>query len=432
MRKILLLSVSISILLFVFLLFSCQTTEPRTIKTSIVKPKGRSEKSPEVSIEKERPRFKGGRIPINREIPLTSMVAIERVLSSLSLEQKVGQLFISWIPGSFVTKRAEKLIREGYIGGVILNKVNIKSRDQIKAFVFRLQQIAQENKPPIKLFVSADQEGGRVARFRFKEFTKFPAAYYWGEHNDPYFVEAVAYITGKELLSIGCNMDFAPVLDLYGRPDSTVIGDRSMGNNRDAVALYGRYYIFGAHEAGLIPVIKHFPGHGISSIDSHKKLPVVNIGEEELFARDVIPFKRAIDSGAEVVMTAHILYKKIDPDNPVTLSQKIIRGILREKLKFNGVVVSDAIEMGALTENNNIEEILLKALVAGVDIILVNSKYDVLELEHTVVRFCKEGKIDEKVIDESVKRILMLKFKYGLISPSVVEENSEEEGKNEN
>ncbi len=415
-------------LLFLFLLAACQTTQPTKIlveekpRSKVVKKTPSSPKVPaEVSIEKEKPRLERGRIPINREIPLISKDVIDRYLKQLSLRQKVGQLFISWIPGDFVTDRAIELIKRGKIGGIILNKVNIKSRDQIKAFTARLQQIAEENDPPIKLFISADQEGGRVARFRFKEFTKFPAAYYWGEHDDPYFVEAVAYVTGKELLSIGCNMDFAPVLDLYGRPDSTVIGDRSMGDNVKKVSLFGTYYLFGAHEAGIIPVIKHFPGHGVTTIDSHKKLPIVNITERELMEREIIPFKRAIEGGADAVMTAHILYKRIDPVNPVTMSKKIVEGILRKKLKFRGVVISDAIEMGALTENHSMKDILLNTINAGVDVILVNSRYDVLKLEDMVIRFCKEGKIKEETIDESVKRIVVLKHKYGLVKLSITQ-----------
>ncbi len=417
-------------LLFLFLLAACQTTQPTKItKTEEEKVPSKSIKKPspvkkpaEVSIEKERPKPQRGRIPIRREIPLVSKDVIDKYIKGLTLKEKVGQLFISWIPGDFITNRAVKIIKEGRVGGIILNRMNIKSRDQVRAFITRLQQVAEENIPPIKLFISADQEGGRVARFRFREFTKFPAAYYWGEHDDPYFVEAVAYITGKELLSIGCNMDFAPVLDLYRYPDSTVIGDRSMGADVKKVSMLGRYYIFGAHEAGIIPVIKHFPGHGVTTIDSHKRLPVVDVTEKELMSREVIPFEAAIEGGADVVMTAHILYRKIDPDNPVTMSKKIVDGILRKRLGFQGVVISDAIEMGALTKNHTMEDILLKTINAGVDIILVNSRYDVLKLEDMVIRFYREGKIKEETIDESVKRIIMLKLKYGLVDLTLAEQ----------
>ncbi len=370
---------------------------------------------PEVSIEKEKPQGMKGKFPVKREIPRITNVMIESYLKRMSIRQKIGQLFITWVKGRFVNGDIERLIKEGYIGGVILNRHNIESRDQLSAFISRMQQLARSNDPPIELFVGVDQEGGRVERIKFPEFTRFPAAHYWGEYGDPYFVEAVGYITGKELSSIGCNMNFAPVLDLYGRADDSIIGDRSMGDNIENVSRFGVFYIFGATEAGIIPVIKHFPGHGVSRIDSHKKLPVVDISEETLFSRDIIPFKTAIQYGAEALMTAHILYRKIDPDNPVTMSKKILKGILREKLGFKGVVISDAIDMGALTGNNSIDDILKKTILAGVDIILVNSKYDVLDLEKRVLAMYREGKISLDLIDESVRRIIALKLRHSLI-----------------
>ncbi|NOY10323.1 MAG: beta-N-acetylhexosaminidase [Spirochaetes bacterium] len=405
----------IGLLLAVFLI-SCRTTPVQILQGS--KPEKNIKKSaekPELSIEKESPSILKGKIPLKQEPSPVSEDVVEKYLDSMTIKQKIGQRFMSWIPGTGLTEQAVKLIRKGYIGGVILNSQNIKNRSQVKNLNGKLQKTAALNKPPLKLLIGADQEGGRVIRFKFKQFTRFPAAFYWGEHNDPYFIEAAAYITGKEISEIGCNINFAPVLDLYGRPDNTVIGDRSMGDNVSRVGEYGLFYLKGAGEAGIISVIKHFPGHGITSVDSHEHLPVVNITESDLMKRDILPFKTAIDNGADALMTAHILYKNIDSEYPVTCSKKIITGILRDKLKFKGVVISDAIDMGALTENFSMKEILNKSINAGVDIILVNSKYDTLKLESIVMDLYKQGEISIKTINEGVKRIIRLKLKYGLL-----------------
>lgn len=404
-------------LLLAAVLISCRTTPVQiTAKgEKYNKTVKKAKEKPEISIVKESPSILKRKIPIKQEPGPATEDAVEHTLEKLTLKQKIGQKFISWIPGKAINKNTIELLKKGFIGGIILNSENIKNREQVRKLTSALQKTAQENNPPIELLIGADQEGGRVARFRFHEFTKFPAAYYWGEHDDPYFIEAAAYITGKEISSIGCNTDFAPVLDLYGKPDSTVIGDRSMGNSVSRVSEYGLFYLKGAAEAGIIPVVKHFPGHGITSVDSHLHLPVVDLTEKELMARDILPFKAAIDNGVNALMTAHILYKKIDPEYPVTCSKKILAGILREKLGFKGVIISDAIDMGALTENYTLREVLKTSINAGLDIILVNSKYDTMKLEEMVLDIYNRGEINLNTIDESVKRIIRLKLKYGLI-----------------
>ncbi|MCD6123364.1 MAG: beta-N-acetylhexosaminidase [Spirochaetales bacterium] len=404
-------------LLLAAVLISCSTTPvPSTAEAEKHKKTvATSREKPEISIVKESPSILKGKIPIKQEPSPVSEDTVTRILEKLTLKQKIGQKFISWIPGTDINKKTTELLKKGFIGGVILNSQNIKNREQVKRLTIELQKTALTNNPSIELLIGADQEGGRVARFRFNQFTKFPAAYYWGVHNDPYFIEAAAYITGKEMSGLGCNINFAPVLDLYGKPNSSVIGDRSMGNNAGRVSDYGLFYLKGAKEAGIIPVIKHFPGHGITQVDSHLHLPVVDISEEELFSKDILPFKAAIENGADALMTAHILYKKIDPEYPVTCSKKIITGILREKLEFKGVIISDAIDMGALTENYTMDEIIKTSINAGVDIILVNSRYDTLKLEEKALNMFKKKEIKLSTINESVKRIIRLKLKYALI-----------------
>jgi len=215
-------------------------------------------------------------------------------------------------------------------------------------------------------------------------------------------------------------MNFAPVLDLYGHPDKTIIGDRSMGKDPFTIGTFGISYMKGAKRAGVIPVVKHFPGHGSSTVDSHHSLPVVEKDESTLRDQDFKPFQMAIESGADAVMTAHVLFNQIDPEYPVTLSSRILRGILREQFGFQGIVISDGMSMGALSNNFEITETLKLMFKAGVDLILVHHKYNLADLKRTVYELYEHGEITQREINEGVERILKIKLKYGLISKDTV------------
>ena len=210
-------------------------------------------------------------------------------------------------------------------------------------------------------------------------------------------------------------MNLAPVLDLYGRADSTIIGDRSLGIDPQTVAELGIAYLQGARQAEIIPVIKHFPGHGSSTVDSHGDLPVVDIPEQQLLERDFLPFRRAVEAGAEALMTAHVLYPRIDPEYPATLSSRILRDLLRERFGFQGVIISDGMAMGALAENFTVSDTLKLMIEAGLDLILVHSRYDLVELKVQMLSLYYRGEITEAQIDEGVERILRLKLRYGLL-----------------
>ncbi|MQY76259.1 MAG: hypothetical protein GH155_01350, partial [Spirochaeta sp.] len=283
---------------------------------------------------------------------------LDQYISRLSLRQKIGQKFITWIPGTVISAEAERLISEGYIGGVILYDYNIADSLQLKTLTAALQDYARRNKPAMDLWIGIDQEGGRVRRIQFKNSTSFSAPHFWAKYEDPRYIEAAAYILNREILELGCNLNFAPVLDLYGNDDRTIIGDRSLGSDSSIVGQLGTSYLKGAKDAGIIPVAKHFPGHGLTMVDSHFELPVVAATEEYLINNDLVPFKMAIESGVDMIMTAHVLYKEIDPVYPATLSRAILTGLLRERMGFEGVIISDQISMGALTNNFSIREII--------------------------------------------------------------------------
>jgi beta-N-acetylhexosaminidase len=340
---------------------------------------------------------------------------VDRILQQLTLRQKIGQRFITGFSGSVMSGSAKKLIEQGCVAGFMLTRNNVRNRVQVKALVQELQTTARSCDPGLGLFIAVDQEGGRVARLDMDTLTRFPAPYYWGEYEDPHYVEAAAYIISREALSLGCNINLAPVLDLYDKPDDSIVGDRSMGTNPVQVGERGVYYLFGARAAGIAVVAKHFPGHGRTTVDSHHSLPVVDVDEKTLLNQDLLPFQMAIRHGVDAVMTAHILYPQIDPEFPVTLSAIFLRGLLRERLGFEGVIISDDIEMGALTSCFSPEEIVEHGINAGVDILLGYGSFDVLKLIDEVHTMVEAGKIDPGLIDEGARRVLRLKWKIGLL-----------------
>jgi beta-N-acetylhexosaminidase len=340
---------------------------------------------------------------------------VEELLASLTLEQKIGQRFIITVRGTRLSRAEAALIGDGLAGGIILNSGNIAGREQVQALTGAIEAAGREGAGGVP-FIGIDQEGGRVSRLEIRNITRFPAPFHWREAGDPFFVEAAAYVISREIAVLGFNMNFAPVLDLYGRADDSVIGDRAMGDEPWQVGRLGAYYLRGAGQAGIIPVAKHFPGHGRTTVNSHFRLPVLEVTEDILLTHDLLPFRIAIEQGAEALMTAHILYPLIDPDYPVTLSARFIRGLLRGRLGYEGVVISDDITMGALRANFTLTEILRQAIRAGVDLILVQGPADLPGLIAAVLELHERGEISLEEIEEAVRRILRLKLKYGLIS----------------
>jgi beta-N-acetylhexosaminidase len=402
---------------------SCKTTPPETSRTA-TPPSGTKNarpsdlpkwEPPETSLEQRKPQKKITEVK-RTDLPAVQEDLVMTLLAKLSLQQQIGQRFLTWMPGTTAGKKAREIVLDNFVAGVILTTQNVSDRVQVKELTTALQKIAQEGKPAISLFIGVDQEGGRIARFRFKQTVVFPAAFYVAEHNDDDFVESAAYITGRELADLGCNMNFAPVLDVYGIPDDTIIGDRSMGWKSERVGQLGKAYLSGAARAGIIPVIKHFPGHGITTVDSHLELPLVDGGRDVAFERHLMPFRMAIAGGAEVLMTAHILYTGIDRENPVPLSSSVIQGVLRNELGFDGVVISDAIDVRALTRKFSASEIVRRAFKAGVDLLLVTDVFSVTDLKAEVLKLLSSGQLTKDDIAHGVLRVLRLKLRYGLAS----------------
>jgi beta-N-acetylhexosaminidase len=207
---------------------------------------------------------------------------------------------------------------------------------------------------------------------------------------------------------------------VYGTPDDTIIGDRSYSGDPAEVARIVGPYLQGAGKAGIISVAKHFPGHGISTVDSHASLPVVRATLEDIRKRDIVPFEAAIEEGVQVIMTAHILYEAIDPYYPVTLSRVFLVDLLRNELRFDGVVMSDGMEMGALRDNYDLTETLIRLFKFDVDLILLFTSYDIVNLVDQVEDLIRLGEITEEDVDRGVRRVLRLKLENGLADPEAL------------
>lgn len=330
----------------------------------------------------------------------------------MTLEEKVGQLILAGVDGTTLDANAKKMIAQDRVGGIILYSNNVSD---LKGLVSLVSAIKKANAPnPAPIFVSADQEGGRVNRLP-KEYAKFPANGVVGQSGKPEAAGEMGSLIGQAMLSAGFNMDFAPVLDVNSNPDNPVIGDRSFGSTPELVKKLGIAELEGIRGEGVIPVVKHFPGHGDTAVDSHHDLPVIDKTADQLEKLELVPFEAAVQDGAEAVMVAHILFPKIDPDKPGSLSGKIIGDLLRGKLGYQGVVITDDLGMGAITKHYPLPEASVDAIKAGADILLVGHGYD---NEHAayeaVLKSVKDGTLSEERIDESVYRILKLKSDYDL------------------
>ena len=333
-------------------------------------------------------------------------------IGKMSLDEKIGQMIVVGLEGYDLNDNTRSLIQKSKVGGFILFANNVQNTNQLLNLLNSLKGENLKNKVP--LFLSVDEEGGRVTRMP-KEFKKIPTNKTIGKINDETLSNQIGSTIAYEIGSFGFNMDFAPVLDVNSNPNNPVIGDRSFGSNTNVVSHLGIQTMKGIQSGNIIPVVKHFPGHGDTSVDSHLGLPSVNNTLTRLRQFELIPFAEAIKNNAEVVMIAHILLAKIDSKNPSSMSKIIITDILRKDLNFNGVVITDDMTMGAIVKNYNISEAAVKSVQAGTDIVLVCHGYD---NEASVINALKnavaKGEISKERIDQSVYRILILKKKYKL------------------
>lgn len=326
-------------------------------------------------------------------------------LKKMTLDEKIGQMILSGFNGTYFNKELNTLINDFKVGGVILFSRNIEDSKQLKKLTSDIIDINQD----IPLFISIDEEGGRVSRLP-KDIKKFESSKSIGDRGDVKY----AYKNGREIGGIfkkyNINMNFAPVLDIHSNPKNTVIGDRAFGDNEKVVSKMGIATMKGLKDENIIPVVKHFPGHGDTEIDSHLGLPIVEKNLKQLNELELIPFNKAIENGVGAIMVSHILIKEIDDEYPATLSYNLINDILRKDMKFENIVITDDMLMKAITDYISIEEASVKSIKAGTDIILIGS--DVNKTKSVIERIklaVANNEISEGRIDRSVYRILKQK-----------------------
>ena len=348
-----------------------------------------------------------------------SNVDVNALLAQMSIEEKVGQMLLSGLSGSTAGDQARVLVNQYYLGGIVYFGDNTRSPRQVLDFSQALQRLAQANPHAVPLLISIDHEGGRIFRFQ-NGMTHFPSAMTLGAANFPELTYNIAAANALELRSVGINTILGPVLDINDDPANPVIGLRAFGGRADLVARMGERYIAGLQHNGLIATAKHFPGHGSTNIDSHSTLPVVNKTLDELRANELAPFALAVQEGVSVVMVGHIANLIVDPSGlPASLSPVFVQQILREEMGFKGVVMTDALTMGAVTEQYDIPSAAVQAVKAGVDIVAVTGPDFAGGAHAAILQAVRSGAIPGNRIDDAVRRILLLKAQYGLFEAFV-------------
>jgi beta-N-acetylhexosaminidase len=273
--------------------------------------------------------------------------------------------------GKSLPAELSRWLARGEVGGVVLYSRNIESPAQVRALCREIRSAAGRGNPlPL---IAVDQEGGRVERFKDPPFTRFPPARACSLFccRNEAVAEAVGAAIAAELRAVGIDVNFAPVLDVDSNPRNPVIGDRAFSEDPDGAAALGIAFAKGSLSRGVLPVGKHFPGHGDTSADSHKELPVVRAGRRTILRRELLPFRRAARAGIPALMTAHVMYPALDRALPATLSRKILHVLLRERMRFRGAVFSDALEMKAIADRYGLGEASVLAVAAGCDVVLV-------------------------------------------------------------
>ncbi|MYC28379.1 MAG: beta-N-acetylhexosaminidase [Nitrospira sp. SB0662_bin_26] len=325
----------------------------------------------------------------------------------MTIRDTVGQLLMVGFEGTEFSRQFLAWLEEYRPGGVILFSRNLKDPEQVA----QLTNALQEHAPNPPLLIAIDEEGGRVSRLP-QGFTTFPAASRVAAcHASDVAYEAAA-VTAQELRAVGINMNMAPILDVNNNPANPIIGDRAYGTEPEPVCAYGLSVMQGLEDNGIIPCGKHFPGHGDTMTDSHHVLPVVEADRTRLDAVELEPFRRAIRRGLPAIMTAHVRYPALDAEAPATLSQSILTDLLRNELGFEGVTLTDDMEMRAILDHQPIGEATVRALQAGADMVVICHQQErQREAVSAIEQALERGDLSWERLTASVARIRALKEK---------------------
>lgn len=318
----------------------------------------------------------------------------------------VGQLFITGISGLSVTEEEKKFISENNIGGIILFKHNYSDPGQLAELINELQTLRDE----YPLFISVDQEGGRVKRFQ-SHFTQFPAMFELGELDSPKLTFEIHKALGEELKACGVNVNYSPTCDIWTNESNKVIGDRAFGKDADVVERNVSAAIRGLHTSNVLACAKHFPGHGNTTKDSHFDLPFVKKSLDELRSEEIVPFLKASKSRVEFIMMAHLVVDAIDKELPCTLSKKAY-DFLRSELKYKKLIVTDDMEMKAIADHHGFSQAGKMALEAGADILLYRSLEKTKEVYEATIESIKLQEIKKSTLEEKIKRVVDCKKRF--------------------
>lgn len=364
----------------------------------------------------EAPPFQGGLVLGEVESPSIINIPerIQDYIDQMTADEKIGQLlmpaFRSYEYGDDVdqlSQSIEKVLEVYNVGGLILFKENIRDKDQVQTLIKDLQKSSK-----IPLWIGVDEEGGGVSRISSNPamgFDQFPSAFDIKDTEEAYELGKSLGIMLKEL---GFNMNFAPVADIWSNPNNTVIGRRSFGDDPSQVSQMVRASVKGLQEQEIVSVVKHFPGHGDTGEDTHVGRAFVDRSLDELFQRELIPFQKAMDQEVAGVMVAHLELPQIDQGVPASLSYKIITELLKDKIGFKGLIITDALDMEAITAQFGKGEAALKSFMAGSDILLMP---DVKEAYDHLLKAYQDEIITDERLGESLYKILYVKYQYGII-----------------
>ncbi|MEM7647034.1 MAG: beta-N-acetylhexosaminidase, partial [Pseudomonadota bacterium] len=339
--------------------------------------------------------------------------SVNQIIQDMPIDKKVGQLFIFGFTGSSYDQSLKKQLETLYPGAVIVFGRNIKTLNQVKQLNRKAQKTSIKN-TGVPLLISVDQEGGKV--IRIKTSPSLPSARTLALTDDENLVQEAGYVTGRLMTALGFNMNLAPVVDISNTNFTDFLGNRSFSNQKDIVKKMSTAFSKGLVDAGILPTAKHFPGHGGVQTDSHLSTPYKQITLTELLFNDLAPYKEMQNNRIPfAIMASHISYPLIDPSKkPASFSPLLLKNILREGLGFNGILLTDDIQMGgAKMDRLSVGERAVQAVLAGNDLIMVGWNYRVQkQAVRALIKAVRQGRISEERINQSLKRLLSYKMKF--------------------
>lgn len=337
----------------------------------------------------------------------------------------VGQMLMAGFPSTEMDEQARGLLADFQVGNYIYFARNMKSAGQVARLSKALSDRVYEQLG-VCPFISADQEGGGVSRItEGAALMPGQAAVAAATTEGTELIRQLGENCGQILRSIGVNMNLAPDMDVNIEPANPIIGCRSYGDNPEKVAERGIAMMQGLEAGGVMPVLKHFPGHGNVSSDSHLGIPVNNTSRERLMETEFVPFEKGVKAGAKAILTAHVRYAQVDPESPATLSKTIVTELLREQYGFEGLVLTDCLEMDAVRAAYGCGEGAVRAIEAGADILTVSHTYEaVAEIAKAIYEAVRSGRLSRERIEASYERIMKAKAAMGLLKPQVIDEDA--------